>query len=232
MKILAIIPAYNEQDAIGQVIERIRQCDLNCDLLVIDDSSSDETSKVARNNGVPVLRLAANQGVGGAVQAGFKYAVAEGYDIVVQHDGDGQHDPRYFKKVFAPILANQADCVIGSRFLRSDLDKDYKTPFSRRMGMLFSSTLLYLATGKYITDTTSGFRALNTNAFRYFAREYPTDHPEAEALLMLMRKGFRVVEVPIKMRSRKTGSSSINLIRSVMYPFRVVVGFLGVFLKK
>lgn len=231
MKILIIIPAYNEEVCIPEVLERIKQANAAFDTLVIDDSSKDHTAEVARNYGSKVIRLPANLGVGGAVQTGFIYAVRNGYDFVVQHDGDGQHDPDYFQKVLTPLLQGKADCVIGSRYTKEDPDRDYKTPLSRKLGMQFSSSLLKLASGQYITDTTSGFRALNYKAFEYFSREYPTDHPEAEALLMLMRKGFRVCEVPVKMRCRQAGSSSINWVKSIIYPFRVLVGFLAVLLK-
>jgi glycosyltransferase involved in cell wall biosynthesis len=150
---------------------------------------------------------------------------------VVQLDGDGQHDPFWIEALLKPIARGEADCVIGSRYLGEDYDKDYETPFLRRIGMIFSSFVLFLATGKKITDTTSGFRALNYRSFEFFAREYPVDHPEAEALLMLHQAGLKLKEIPVKMRGRAFGRSLFTLLRSTQYPIRVLVGFLGILLR-
>jgi glycosyltransferase involved in cell wall biosynthesis len=187
---------------------------------------------VAEELGVPVLRLAANLGIGGAVQTGFKYAVRNDYDIVVQVDGDGQHDPASIESVVEPIRRGDADCVIGSRYVRGNADTGYRTSLPRRIGMYFSSFMLYAATHLHVTDTTSGLRALNRRAFEYFARAYPVDHPEAEALLMLHQQGFRIREVPVKMRSRVLGESLFTFARASLYPLRVIVGFIGLLLKR
>jgi glycosyltransferase involved in cell wall biosynthesis len=232
LKILIVIPAYNEEECIVDVLDRIQRVDPSLDIVVIDDSSTDKTAQLVREHGSKVIHLPANMGIGGAVQTGFIYAVREGYDIVVQQDGDGQHDPAYIKDVIAPILRGEADCVVGSRYTKEDPDIDYKTPFFRKVGMVFSAFLLKMASGKLIRDTTSGFRALNFKAFEFFSREYPTDHPEAEALMMLLHKGFRIQEVPVKMKSRKTGTSSFDNFRAIQYPFRVIVGLLGILIKK
>lgn len=232
MKVLIVIPAFNEGGNLPGLISDIRRCGNGYDMVVIDDSSSDNTSEVARQAGVPALRLAANLGIGGAVQTGFKYALRLGYDVVVQMDGDGQHDPRWLEDVLNPIRHGEADCVIGSRYLREGRDLEYKTPFARRLGMHFSSGILFLATRLHITDTTSGFRALNREALAYFARHYPVDHPEAEALLMLHRNDFRIVEVPIKMRIRAMGTSLFTFSKAALYPIRVIIGFAGLLLKR
>lgn len=229
-KILVIVPAYNEEESLPSLLQEIQQ--MNYDVVVINDSSQDDTAKVALEMGVPVLSLAANLGIGGAVQTGFKYALNNGYDIVVQVDGDGQHDPSWIETVVAPVCNGEMDCVIGSRYVPGSLDTEYKTPFARRAGMYFSTSVLYLATGLRINDTTSGFRALSRPAFTYFAKSYPVDHPEAEALLMLHQQGFRIGEVPIKMRGRVFGQSLFSFAKASVYPLRVIVGFMGLLLKK
>lgn len=231
MKVLLIIPAFNEEANLRSVLGELRENYSQYDIVVVDDASTDRTSQVARSYNVPALRLAANLGIGGAVQTGFKYAVDNHYDIVVQLDGDGQHDPAWIEALLKPIASGEMDCVIGSRYMLEDFDRGYKTPFLRRVGMIFSTAVLYLATGKKVTDTTSGFRALNFRSFEFFAREYPVDHPEAEALLMLDQARFRFREIPVKMRGRASGRSLFTLLKSVQYPIRVLVGFLGILLR-
>lgn len=229
MKILIVIPAHNEEESLPTLLDEVRRA--GYDAIVINDASSDATEQVAKTAGFPVLSLPVNLGIGGGVQTGFVYALRNGYDIVLQVDGDGQHDPSLIASVVAPIIAGDADCVIGSRYVPEDPDTDYRTPFARRMGMYFSTGILYLATGLRINDTTSGFRALNRAAFSYFATEYPVDHPEAEALLMLHQAGFRIVERPVRMRCRVGGQSLFTFFRALLYPLRVVVGFMGLLYK-
>lgn len=229
-KILVIVPAYNEEESLPSLLQEIQR--YGYDVVVINDASKDATATVAASLGVPVLSLAANLGIGGSVQTGFKYAVNGQYEIVVQIDGDGQHDPAWIENIVAPICGGTADCVIGSRYVPNNLDSEYKTPLARRLGMYFSTSILFLATGIRINDTTSGLRALNRTAFEYFAGSYPVDHPEAEALLMLYQKGFRISEVPVRMRSRAHGQSLFNFAKATIYPLRVVVGFTGLLLKK
>jgi glycosyltransferase involved in cell wall biosynthesis len=229
MKTLIIIPAHNEEENLPSFLEEVRRT--GCDAVVINDASTDATEQVAKAAGFPVLSLPVNLGIGGGVQTGFTYALRNGYDVVVQMDGDGQHDPSQLQIVLAPILAGEADCVIGSRYLPETPDTGYQTPFARRMGMYFSTGILYLATGLRINDTTSGYRALNRAAFGYFATEYPVDHPEAEALLMLYQAGFRVLERPVSMRSRVGGQSLFTFFRATLYPLRVIVGFMGILYK-
>ena len=226
MKILIVIPAHNEEESLPNLLEEVRQT--GHDAVVVNDASSDATEQIAKTAGFPVLSLPVNLGIGGGVQTGFVYALRNGYDIVLQVDGDGQHDPSQCHAVIAPIIAGEADCVIGSRYLPECPDTEYRTPFARRMGMYFSTGILYLASGLRINDTTSGFRALNRAAFSYFATEYPVDHPEAEALLMLHQAGFRIVESPVSMRSRVGGQSLFTFFRAMLYPLRVIVGFMGI----
>lgn len=229
MKTLIIIPAHNEEESLPALLEEVRKT--SCDAVVINDASSDSTVLAAKAAGFPVLSLPVNLGIGGGVQTGFIYAHRNGYDVVVQIDGDGQHDPSQLPIVVAPIIAGEADCVIGSRYIPGCEDTEYVTPFARRMGMYFSTGILYLATGLRVNDTTSGFRALNRPAFSFFATEYPVDHPEAEALLMLHQAGFRVTERPVKMRCRAGGQSLFTFFRALLYPLRVIVGFMGILYK-
>ena len=205
---------------------------LGYDAVVVDDASRDATARLVREMDFPLLLLAANLGIGGAVQTGFRYAVYHGYDIVVQVDGDGQHNPVWIDSVTRPIREGKADCVIGSRYVPEHPDSDYKTPILRRLGMYFSSSILWAATGVRVNDTTSGLRALSRPAFEYFANSYPVDHPEAEALLMLHQNGFRIMEVPVKMRGRFHGQSLFNFAKAGLYPLRVIIGFMGLWLKR
>lgn len=233
MRKLIIIPAYNEEGNLPSLLEELKAYQHEYDIVVVDDASRDRSALIARRfEGVTVIQLAANLGIGGAVQTGFKYAVAHHYDMAIQIDGDGQHDPIWLEKLTAPIMRGEANCVIGSRYMKDNPDRDYKTPFFRRVGMLFSSYILFLASGKRITDTTSGLRALDRQALTFFATDYPVDHPEAEALLMLLQQGFTIKEIPVKMRSRQAGQSLFTSLKAVKYPFRVLVGFLGLMIKK
>ncbi|WP_195724586.1 glycosyltransferase family 2 protein [Herbaspirillum sp. CAH-3] len=230
MKTLIIIPAHNEEESLPGLLRELSG--LGYDTLVVNDASSDRTAAVAAAHGSPVATLPANLGIGGAVQTGFKYAVRHNYDVAVQLDGDAQHNPVWLDNVLAPIRDGRADCVIGSRYTKEGFDVDYKTSFPRRMGMHFSTGILMMATGLHITDTTSGFRALNRKAFTYFATDYPVEHPEAEALCMLHRAGFRITEVPVKMRGRAAGESLFTMSKAALYPYRVILGFIGLAIKK
>jgi glycosyltransferase involved in cell wall biosynthesis len=225
MKVLVVVPAFNEAESLGALLVELQAT--GHDMVVVNDASTDATDAVARDHGAAVLSLPNNLGIGGAVQAGFLYATRNGYDVVVQTDGDGQHDPKQIQTVLAPIVAGYADCVVGSRYHPSKPDTGYRTPALRRLGMRFSTGILQLATGLRIRDTTSGFRALSRDAVVFFSKSYPSDHPEAEALLVLHQAGFRIVEVPVTMRPRTSGTSLFSLFRAAVYPFRVTVGFLG-----
>ncbi|MFH0777901.1 MAG: glycosyltransferase family 2 protein [Candidatus Eisenbacteria bacterium] len=229
MKILAIIPAHNEENNIGAVIERLRRDAGGVDVLVVDDCSKDRTREVARHHGARVISLAVNLGIGGAVQTGFKYAVMKGYDVAVQVDADGQHDPTQIRELTRAIEGGSADVVIGSRYLQ---DRGYKTPVARRAGMLVFSWLTSVICRRKITDTTSGFRALNREVLSFFAEQYPVDFPDSEALIILHRKGFRIVEIPVTMCARSDGTSSIGLVKSFYYPYRSFLGILAALLRR
>jgi glycosyltransferase involved in cell wall biosynthesis len=229
IRVLVVIPARDEESNLAPLLQEVRKA--GYDAIVINDDSRDATAIVAKAAGFPVLTLPINLGTGGSVQTGFIYGMQRGYDIVVQIDGDGQHDPAQIQNIIAPILAGEADCVIGSRYLPDAPDRHYTTPITRRLGMHFSTALLRLASGLWIYDTTSGFRALSRPAFSYFANAYPVDHPEAEALLMLHQRGFRIREAPARLRPRSVGRSQFTFFRAVLYPARVIVGFLGVLFK-
>jgi glycosyltransferase involved in cell wall biosynthesis len=229
MKVLVIIPAYREARVIASVVADVHRARPDLSIVVVDDASPDDTGARARAAGVPVLTLPVNLGIGGAVQTGFKYAVERGFDAVVQVDGDGQHDPEQLYKVLEPLDRGEADVVIGSRFLN---DSGYRAPFARRVGMIFFSGIAHLALKQRITDTTSGFRALNRRAFAYFARHYAVDFPDTESLVLLRRAGFRILEVPVTMRPRLSGKSSTTTLKSFYYPFKQLMSILAVLLRE
>lgn len=223
MKTLIIVPAYNEEENISGVIHDLMEHVPDADILVVNDGSIDRTEAVAKRHGVRVLSLPYNLGIGGAMQAGFRYARQHNYDIAVQFDGDGQHKASEIKKLITPIERGSIDVVIGSRFLD---EKDYKSPFFRKMGISFFSSLLSLILGMKVTDTTSGFRAINKKVINFFADVYPDDYPEVEALVLLHREGFKIKEVSSAMKQRTAGRSSITPIRSVYYMIKVLLAVL------
>jgi glycosyltransferase involved in cell wall biosynthesis len=226
---IAILPAFNEEQAIERVIDEIRAADPGFTILVVDDGSTDRTCALARARGVDVIRLPFNLGIGGAVQTGYLYALENGYEIAVQIDGDGQHDPSQVGVLLAPILAGEADVVVGSRFANGR----HPAGFSRRAGMRILAALVSVLIRRKVTDTTSGFRALNRRAITLFAADYPHDYPEVEAVLMAVRHRLRLVEVAVKMRRRETGRSSITAARSLYYMTKVIIALLlGLFRRR
>ncbi len=224
---IAIIPARNEADSVGAVIAELRAADPDFAVVVIDDGSTDATGDVARAAGATVIRLPYNLGIGGAVQTGHQYARDHGFDIAVQVDGDGQHDPRELVKVLAPIVAGEADLVVGTRFIG---DSGYRPPISRRLGIVILAAVVSLIVRQRVTDPTSGFRAVNRRALELFASDYPHDYPEVEATVLVYRHRLRMVEVPVTMRERSAGSSSITMLYSAVYMGKVLVAlFVGIF---
>ncbi|WP_242847111.1 glycosyltransferase family 2 protein [Desulfosporosinus acididurans] len=215
-KILVIIPSWNEARGIANVIMEIKQFLPQSEILVIDDGSTDNTYSVALNAGAKVVSLPLNLGIGGAMQTGFLYAKCRDFKVAIQVDGDGQHDPSQI-----PLLLKQletSDLVIGSRYI----DKDgFISSRARRMGTNIFKFMLKFLTGKVFTDPTSGFRAINSKVINEFANNYPTDFPEVEVITQLNRRGFKINEVPVKMRERKYGHSSITLIKSIWYMIKV-----------
>lgn len=223
MRILAIIPAYNEEASIGMVVRRIRSSIPEADVLVVNDGSTDNTFINASNAGATIVNLPFNLGIGGAVQTGYLYAQQNAYDAAVQVDGDGQHDPAYICKLLEPLAAGSADMVIGSRYVA---ETAYKSSIFRRTGMIFFSTLINALTGQKVTDTTSGFRAVNRKVIDFFADFYPSDYPEVDVLVRLHKKKFKVMEVPVEMKERQGGKSSITPFRSIYYMIKVSLSLL------
>jgi glycosyltransferase involved in cell wall biosynthesis len=229
-RIVAVVPAWNEAGAIGQVVEDIRAQDPAIRVVVVDDASSDDTAAVARAHGATVLRLPFNVGIGGAVQTGFKFALAHGFDVAVRLDGDGQHDPRELTKLLGPIERGDADLVIGSRF--ADGTGTYRPPFARRIGIRVFARLVSLLGGQRVTDTTSGFIALDRLGIELFADQYPHDYPEVEATLVALRSGLRLSQVQVEMREREAGASSITFVRSLYYIVKVMLALFVASLRR
>jgi glycosyltransferase involved in cell wall biosynthesis len=229
MNILAIVPSYNEEKSLPDVIRDLKEHAPEVDVLVVDDGSHDATARVADELGVNALKLPFNLGIGGAMQAGYLYADRQGYDIAVQFDGDGQHLASEIGALLAPIREGTADIVAGSRFL---VPGGYQAPLSRKIGMWVFSFLVSRILGMRVTDTTSGFRAANRRVIEYFSRHYPEDYPEVETLVLLHKNGFRTMEVPVAMRERTRGRSSITAVRAVYYMIKVVLAVFVDLLKK
>jgi len=229
-RIAAIVPAWNEAGAIGDVVDEILTFDSTIDVVVIDDASADETVAIAERHGATVLPLLFNVGIGGAVQTGFRYARDEGYEIAVRLDGDGQHDASELEKLITPLRAGEADLVIGSRFV--DPDGSYRPPFARRVGIRVFAGLVSLLGGQKVTDTTSGFSAMNRAGIELFATEYPHDYPEVEATLVALRSGLRLAQVQVEMRERQAGTSSITFVRSLYYIVKVMLALLVASLRR
>ena len=229
-RIVAIVPAWNESGAIGKVVDEIKGLDLTIDVVVIDDASTDDTAAVAESHGAIVLHLPFNVGIGGAVQTGFRYALEEGYEVAVRLDGDGQHAASEIPKILGPVDSGDADLVIGSRFV--DPDGTYRPPFARRIGIGVFARLVSILGGQRVTDTTSGFVALDRTGIELFAKEFPHDYPEVEATLVALRSGLRVTQVQVDMRERTTGSSSITFVRSLYYIIKVMLALLVASLRR
>ena len=222
---IAIVPALNEEQAISRVITEIRAYDAQLEIVVVDDGSSDRTGEVARAAGARVLRLPFNLGIGGAVQTGFRYARENGFELAVRVDGDGQHDPAQLAAVVEPVLRGDADIVVGSRYL-SPGGVGFRSSAPRRLGIRILARVVSLLTRQRITDPTSGFQALNRKAIALFAADYPHDYPEVEALVLLLRHRLRLREVPIAMRPRAAGRSSIQTLSSGYYMVKVLLALL------
>lgn len=223
MKILVIIPAYNEEKNIINVVNKIEELDIDVDYLVINDCSTDGTLDVLRNNRMHYLSLPVNLGIGGGVQTGYRYAVEHDYDIAIQHDGDGQHDPKYFNDVIEPILSGEADIVIGSRFIEK---QGFQSSALRRFGISFLSKLIQRVCGVKIKDVTSGYRAVNKKYISFYAKDYPSDYPEPEAIVSASLRGAKIKEVPVIMNERQNGVSSINYSKSIYYMIKVSISII------
>ena len=224
---LAIVPAYNEAEAIEAVISELRAFDPELQIVVIDDGSVDGTASRAADAGAEVVRLPFNLGIGGAMQTGYQYARDHGFDLAVQVDGDGQHDPREISLLIEPILSGQADMTVGSRFSG---ERGYRPPFARRVGIQLFARVVSILVRQRVTDTTSGFRAVNRIGIQLFAADYPHDYPEVETTVLVHRHKLRMVEVPVAMRTRVSGRSSITFFQSIYYMIKVSLAlFVGLF---
>jgi glycosyltransferase involved in cell wall biosynthesis len=229
---LAIVPAYNEAGMIGRVIREIGRHAPDFDVVVVDDGSRDETAAEAEAEGAALIRHPFNLGIGGAVQSGYKFALRNGYDVAIQVDGDGQHKPAHIHELLDALhtAGDEADMVYGSRFRG---DPGYKVPLGRRLGNMIFSLVLTAMTRQRITDPTSGFRMTNRRGIELFARDYPHDYPEVEAILMLHAHQLRVHEVPVRMNARGFGRSSIDYPRSAYYMAKVMLAlFIGLFRRR
>jgi len=224
---LAIVPAHNEEGSVASVVRELRAVEPGFEIVVIDDGSTDRTAAIADAEGVDVIRLPFNLGIGGAVQTGYQYARDNGFDVAVQVDGDGQHDAREIARLLEPLLEGRADMVVGTRFAAGG---GYRGTRLRRIGIHIFAAIVSLLVRARVTDTTSGFRAVNRKTISLFAIDYPHDYPEVEATVLAVRHGLRMVEVPVQMRVRETGSSSITALRSVYYMVKVLLAlFIGLF---
>jgi len=227
VKRIAIVPAYNEERNVGRVIDELRAFDPGLEIVVVSDGSGDRTAEVAAERGAHVIRLPFNLGIGGAVQTGFRYAWEGGFQLAVRVDGDGQHDPAQLGRVLEPVLHGEADIVVGSRFAG---DSEYRSSASRRIGIRVLAWVVSRIARQRVTDPTSGFQVLGRRAIRLFAADYPHDYPEVEGMVMVIRHRLRLVEVPVSMRAREHGRSSIGALASVYYMAKVLLAlFVGLF---
>jgi len=223
MKVLVIIPAYNEEESIAATVREVREKAPWAEILVVNDCSEDATEVRLKELKVRHLILPVNLGIGGAVQAGYRYALENAYDAAVQLDGDGQHDPAYLEALTVPIEKDEADLVTGSRFIERE---GFLSSGLRRFGIGFLNGLIRLLTGVKVTDATSGFRAVSARLIALYAEEYPIDYPEPEAIVMARMHGARVEEIPVIMRERSGGQSSIRPLHTIYYMTKVSLAIL------
>lgn len=224
-KLAIVIPAWNEEGSLASMIGSLRKLvipGVSLDIIVVDDGSVDHTREVALRCGAYVVSHPFNLGIGMAVQTGFKIAIERGAELVVQMDGDGQHPPRQLLRLVQGLSRHHADVVIGSRFVRGARDLSSTSGY-RWVGGRILSLLIRMLTGLRITDPTSGFRLYNRRAAQVISGNYSDDYPEVTALITFRQEGLRIVEVPVNMRPRERGVSSINAYRSVYYMTKVTL---------
>lgn len=223
LKKLIIIPAYNEEENIEKTVETILRDSKGFDYIIINDCSKDNTRQICEEKGYNVINLPINLGIGGAVQTGYKYAARNNYDMAVQVDGDGQHDPKFLEEMADYLEKNQLDMVIGSRFIEK---KGFQSSGLRRIGIRFFYLLIKILTGANITDPTSGLRMVGRNVLEIFADDYPADYPEPESVVAILRKKMKVKEIPVIMHDRTGGVSSISMKKSVYYMVKVTLAII------
>lgn len=223
MKKIIIIPAYNEEENIERTVNAIQKSAQGFDYVIINDCSTDNTRKICEEKEFNIVNLPINLGIGGAVQTGYKYAYENGYDVAVQVDGDGQHDPEFLNTMADYLIEHQVDMVIGSRFIEK---KGFQSSITRRMGIQFFSKLIKVLTGKTITDPTSGLRMIGRNVMEIFSRDYPRDYPEPESIVAVLRKNMKIEEIPVVMFERQGGVSSISPKKSIYYMIKVTLAIL------
>jgi glycosyltransferase involved in cell wall biosynthesis len=227
--VLVIIPALEEEASLPATLSGLRAAAPDVDVLVVDDGSRDSTARIARDAGVEVARHPFNMGVGGALQTGFRVAVERGYDIGVQFDADGQHDPEDLAAVVGPVADGRCDVCIGSRYVRPT---GYHAPVLRRIGMRLFSGVVRLAIGQRVSDTTSGYRAYGRRAMDICQHDFPEDFPDAPLLIALARRGLTIAEVPVRMRSRQAGQSFYTLGKSLYYPYKNLLASVMAWFRK
>lgn len=218
--VILLIPAYNEEKSIVNTVEELCQDYPQYDFIIINDGSTDGTMEIIQQHGYPYLSLCSNLGIGGAIQTGYQYAAKHAYDIAVQFDGDGQHDPAYIDMLIRPLMMCKADISIGSRFIART---GFQTTVMRRLGNRIIAGIIHLCCGVTVTDSTSGFRAANRKAIELFARDYAHDYPEPEAIVTASLHGLRICDCAVRMKSRSNGKSSINFTRSLYYMIKVSI---------
>lgn len=223
MKTLILIPCYNEEANIISVVKHLETVRPDVDYLVINDCSTDGSAALLRRHGCNYLNLPVNLGIGGGIQCGYRYSRDNGYDLTVQMDGDGQHDPAYLTAILAPVENGVLDLCIGSRFITHE---GFQTSFMRRVGIRFLSWLIHLLSGVRVADVTSGFRATNAAMTAFFADHYATDYPEPEAILAASLAGYHVGEAPVVMCERQGGVSSISHFKSGYYMVKVTLSLI------
>lgn len=223
MKKLIIIPAYNESACIEDTVHDIMENAADFDYVIINDCSTDNTREICERNGFNIVNLPINLGIGGAVQTGYMYAMEYGYDVAVQVDGDGQHDPQFLRQMAEYLEAHKVDMVIGSRFIEKE---GFQSSWLRRVGIVYFTKLIKLCTGATITDPTSGLRMAGKKVIRMFADCYPKDYPEPESTVMALMQGCKVDEIPVVMRERQGGVSSITMKKSIYYMIKVTLAIL------
>lgn len=223
MKIIVIIPAYNEEENICDVVNNLKAIAPEVDYIIVNDCSRDNTEEICRNEQFHYLSLPSNLGIGGGVQTGYRYALSKNYDIAVQMDGDGQHDPRYLRKLIEPLVNSEADIVIGSRYITRE---GFQSTGLRRLGITFLSKLIYLISGVRVRDVTSGYRAVNRRFIEVYSQNYPQDYPEPEAIVAAALRNGKIKEVPVIMRERQGGASSISSWKSIYYMVKVSISIL------